>query len=564
MAGSGKSAIAQSVSERLAGNGELAASVFFNRLERERSRKDYIVTTIAYQLAISIPALKRPICHAITKDETILNASFADQLLKLILEPLQSLPGSDTSMVVVIDGLDECEDFIEVAGLITKLVDPSSNPHFPLRFLVSSRPEPAIRAIFEHPATNCSTLRLNLEDFRPDADIRLFLERRLRDIPRLRSEVMSEISLPWPSSDDLTALVAKSAGLFIYASTLAMFVSDKDDIPHKRLNEVLVRGASPMSWGGTDLDQLYTQILSASSAVDHLMLVIGAIVFVKMPLSPRALSCLLEIEFGCVQLVLERLHSILSIPEDPNIGVVAPFHISLHDYLITRDHAGQFFLDPSLVHVQLAGCCLKRIRTLPKFTSPTFINSTHCWNAVVSYLRQVDTTNRITTQYACRYWSSHIFASSRKAHMDTAKLFCFRYALPWRMFMEIEARTNNITQSPEEMLIRDVRVRAPGPLAITFVKVLEVTGIFVWVVIWIATVSMIALVFQRKMSPTAFSIMLVLLVTVAMGYIFIYLDMDTTLMIALNMIKVSAPQEEVKICVLEAELSISVGILLFL
>jgi hypothetical protein len=346
-----------------------------------------------------------------------------------------------------------------------------------------------------------------------------------------------------------------------------MFVSDKDDIPHKRLNEVLVRGASPMPWGGTDLDQLYTQILSASSAVDHLMLVIGAIVFVKMPLSPRALSYLLEIEFGCVQLVLERLHSILSIPEDPNIGVVTPFHISLHDYLITRDHAGQFFLDPSLVHDQLAGCCLKRIRTLPKFTSPTFTRSKHCWNAVASYLQQVDTTNRITTQYACRYWSSHIFASSRKAHMDATKLFCFHYALPWRIFMEIEARTNNITQSPEEMLIRDVRVRAPGPLAIMFAKVL---GIFSLLVICLSLVSSVSVVviashhISRAKYVSGFSILGAVGVMIVMSIICIILDIDMTLVIALNMVKVSAPQEEVKICALEAELSISVGILLFL
>jgi hypothetical protein len=131
------------------------------------------------------------------------------------------------------------------------------------------------------------------------------------------------------------------------------------------------------------------------------------------------------------------------------------------------------------------------------------------------------------------------------------------------MFMEIEARTNNITQSPEEMLIRDVRVRAPGPLAIMFAKV---TGIFVFLVICLGVVSLYVLGFQRTTTgaKSALSIMLVLLVTAVTGYIFMCLDMDTTLMIALNMIKVSAPQEEVKICVLEAELSISVGILLFL
>jgi len=54
--------------------------------------------------------MKHLICDAITKDETILNAALTDQVRKLIIEPLHSLPNSDLSMMVVIDGLDEAED----------------------------------------------------------------------------------------------------------------------------------------------------------------------------------------------------------------------------------------------------------------------------------------------------------------------------------------------------------------------------------------------------------------------------------------------------------------------
>jgi len=55
--------------------------------------------------------MKHLICDAITKDETILNAALTDQVRKLIIEPLHSLPNSDLSMMVVIDGLDEGEDY---------------------------------------------------------------------------------------------------------------------------------------------------------------------------------------------------------------------------------------------------------------------------------------------------------------------------------------------------------------------------------------------------------------------------------------------------------------------
>ena len=462
IAGSGKSAIAQTISERIAEK-KLAASLFFNQLERDLCVKEYIIATIAYQLAISIPALKRPICDVIMRDETVLQAVFADQLLKLIIEPLKSLPETYPSMVIIIDGLDECKNYSEVAQLMMQLSHPS-NPHLHFQFLVTSRPEPFIRAIFEHPGINSMTTQFNLQDFRPDSDIRSFLERRLRDIPRVRFVVMSEVSLPWPSNHDLDTLVKKSAGLFIYASTIIMFISDQNNLPHKQLEAVLTHDASSISHVHSDLDRLYAQILSASSNVNHLLLVIGAIILVRMPLSPRALSYLLEIEFAHVQLVLEKLHSVLSIPENPDTGVVAPFHLSLHDFLVSRDRAGSYFIDPHLKHTQLARLCLKRISTLPKFTFPTVRHPAGCWDDVIQCLQQADTANRMTTQYACHYWPSHISESPRKELTNDLKDFCRHRVFPWRMCIEIEAQERNTIQIPEkqEMLLRSLRGRGRG------------------------------------------------------------------------------------------------------
>ena len=157
-AGSGKSAIAQSVSERCVAERRLAASFFFNAQEKKRSTADFFVPTFAYQLAINVPALKHPICNVLIQDETILSAIIQLQFQKLIIEPLQSLSGPDLSLVVVIDGLNECKKGICIAQLMTTLPDPQSDPRFPLQFLITSRPEPLIKTIFEHPANNCIPL----------------------------------------------------------------------------------------------------------------------------------------------------------------------------------------------------------------------------------------------------------------------------------------------------------------------------------------------------------------------------------------------------------------------
>jgi len=130
---------------------------------------------------------------------------------------------------------------------------------------------------------------------------------------------MSEVSKPWPSQGDLTALVEKSAGLFIYPLLLSCSLTIKMHFPTSGSKWFVTHEATTISidW--------YMQILSACSNLDHLKLVIGAIILVRMPLSPRGLSYLLEMKLGACSWCWRGLHSILSIPADPDKGVVTPF-----------------------------------------------------------------------------------------------------------------------------------------------------------------------------------------------------------------------------------------------
>lgn len=265
-AGSGKSAIARSVSENLANHQKLAASFYFNRQEIACSSKDLLVTTIAYQLATSVRGLKSPISDVITKDPTILKANFATQLRALLVEPLQSLPVVEygPSMVIIIDGLDECKDYADVVHLITTLTDSESTLHFPLRFLVTTRPEPSIPISFEQPERPV-TLNFCLDDFDADADIHLFLERKLRYIA-LEHPNMSDVPLPWPSNEELVSLVAKSEHLFIYASTVVKFVADDDAFPQQRLKTILASDFAPDDdWIPYDSDEKETGDMSEYS-----------------------------------------------------------------------------------------------------------------------------------------------------------------------------------------------------------------------------------------------------------------------------------------------------------
>jgi hypothetical protein len=278
-AGSGKSAISHSISEVYAKKGKLAASFFFSREDDQRSSTKDVIATIAYQLAINIPATKPFICDVLRQDETILHAVFENQLQKLVIEPLFSMPDTDSSWVIVIDALDECEDIIQMAQHIIAFIAPSSNRHFPIRFFITSRPEPRIRAVIENANQNNLLICYNLLDFEVDTDLRTFLAHRLQGIHQVRRHVMPGISSPWPPSDTLDTLVRKSSPLFIYASTVVKFVEDERAAPEKQLEIVLSIGETPNRRVHADLDQLYQRVLSMSPDCDLLQLVIGTIIF---------------------------------------------------------------------------------------------------------------------------------------------------------------------------------------------------------------------------------------------------------------------------------------------
>src|SRR3984885_3524572 len=371
IAGSGKSAIAQSAAEFCAMEGKLAASFFFNRQQKERCNTERLIETIAYQLAVLDPEIKERILKALWQDRSILDIVFEDKLQKLIVDPLQSLPDSDLPRVIVIDSLDECEDGGQVSRLITILSNPTLNPHFPLRFFVTSRPGLPVQAILDNDEMAPITLPLNLQNFTADADIRSFLEQRLLAVRRKRVGVMNGVSSSWPASDELDSWVHQSSGLFIFAATAVKFIEDPRAIPQEQLEVVLSGENNHVLWKA-DLDQLYSNVLSASSHFPEFKLTIGAIILLGTSLTPRSLAQLLGIDLRHVFAVLEGLHSILSIPEDPDADPVTIFHSSLHDFLTSESRAGAYFIDPVSMNKNLAKLCLGCIATLPKFSFPTF------------------------------------------------------------------------------------------------------------------------------------------------------------------------------------------------
>jgi hypothetical protein len=110
--GHGKTAVMQKITELLHHDPSLihylAGSFFFGRGKPGRDKAQYLIPTIAYQIAQNIPGMREHINQVMINDPTFPLKDINTQLQFLILDPFQhcSSPLSYKS-TVIIDGLDE-------------------------------------------------------------------------------------------------------------------------------------------------------------------------------------------------------------------------------------------------------------------------------------------------------------------------------------------------------------------------------------------------------------------------------------------------------------------------
>ncbi|KAJ7919536.1 hypothetical protein B0H13DRAFT_1482901, partial [Mycena leptocephala] len=310
-AGAGKSAIMQTLCQKLQNTGRLGGAFFFKRGDATRGNAKALFVTLAYHLALNNANLKPAISQSVEYDPSVVGKCMSVQLLQLNVKPCQSLANCPP-LILLIDGLDECQNEgtqQEIIHLIQSVVAVRHT----FRFLIASRPEAHIREIFGDPlfdgVLDSTNVRQSFEDVRTHF---------LSEFARIRQShrTMVNVPTPWSSPEILHNMVEKSSGYFIYASTIIKFIDDKYSRPTERL--AVVQNLSPANSDApfATLDQLYIHILSGVPARFHsklLDILHGAIVL-KLNLTLIQFDRLLDLEPGDVQLILRRLHSVLNIP----------------------------------------------------------------------------------------------------------------------------------------------------------------------------------------------------------------------------------------------------------
>ncbi|CAE6359456.1 unnamed protein product [Rhizoctonia solani] len=416
MAGTGKTTIAYSVCAALEASKQLAASFFCTRTSPECRDAKRIVPTIAYQLARRSAPFRSALCKALEEDPDISTGDIRTQFNLLIEGPLlEAQRNMPNNLVVVVDALDECNDPRLVEFFLDELFHCVSE--LPLRFFVTSRPEPAVRhkMMLANELSRSILYLHEIEQSLVQADIELYLR--------------EELAFMAPADGDIKKLAECAGKLFIYAATAIRYVRPTGRFVNsrERLATILAVDAKAQKRLSA-IDTLYSAILTAAIEDETLeveeqncmRLVIWTTVSACEPVLVQTLATISGIgSKDAAMVALEPLRSVLHVSE--NSGLVTTLHASFPDYLLTRERSGRFFCNLPTHSRLVAAQCFGIMREQLRFNIGGIQSSFIPDEKIPNIKEKIKSNISEELFYACRFWIDHLQKVTGSDHLGSAE-----------------------------------------------------------------------------------------------------------------------------------------------
>ncbi|KAG8793246.1 hypothetical protein FRC12_003383 [Ceratobasidium sp. 428] len=410
MAGTGKTTLSYTLCKQLEEDSRLAANFFCSRQLPACRDAKRILPTIAYQLANFSYPFRYALSLVLEQNPDVHTRRISEQFTKLIYGPLcevrVSLP---RDLVVVIEALDECENPKIVGEILDVLLRHALD--LPLRFFLTSRPEPQIRERMCARSGDRERFELhlhNLDQSMVKSDIKKYLQVGLK-----RANV---------SNEDLETLTDRSGALFIYAATVVRYLGafgfSRGTV---RLKQVL--SAFTLSCGSDkEIDSLYTLILAnafddpdmTDQDKDEMKLVLHTAICAQEPLSAHVMAGILGFhQDESVHAALSPLRSVLNI-QTADEGVTA-LHKSFPDYMFSEARSRRFYCDAEQHHGILVKRCLNVVikSSDPQFNICSLDSSFTLDKHVQDLDQKIERHISRELSYACRYWGVHLELAGR-------------------------------------------------------------------------------------------------------------------------------------------------------
>jgi hypothetical protein len=388
-AGSGKSALGQSIAELCKQQGLLAAAFFFSKNASTLKRSDgrMLIATLVHQLTSTFPQTRRYIQKSIRNNESIFDRNIDAQAENLFILPVKKLRGSfiyflqnlffnsKQPRLILVDGLDECDDPNIQIDILHALAKCARELGLPFRFLIASRPESHICQAYNHSPllTTGYVTRLDLsEGLDTEKDIRTYLCSEFKKITNKHC-LRQYLPASWPEEGAIKTLVGRSSGQFIYASTIMKYIQSSKHRPIDRLQVILGLSATPANETPyASLDALYTHIfLSQGDNLPRVMQIFSVLVVQRSSSdglgtfnTPEMLDKLLFFQPGDTELILSDLLSVVRL--DNHNSPISLHHASLSDFLLDSTRSRNLSVDLGYAHQQLARGYMALLQNVPR------------------------------------------------------------------------------------------------------------------------------------------------------------------------------------------------------
>ena len=355
-AGAGKSTIARTIAELCDSNHNLAASFFFKSGDPLRSKVDSVIPTLALQIAGANSSSKQVIEESLARDPLLLeDKNKAKQFSTLVYQPLHTTYSEGnhlTPRIIVVDALDECDDYDRLHALLRAMTNSLIQQPSPIRILLTSRPEPPIVSFFRGISIH-EEIELKADE-EANEDILHYLRHEFRRIGSKHSDIFLGMD-EWPSQSAISWIADKASGHFIYAATVMRFLDDDWENPADALD--YIRGHLH-PWNKSlppfyELDQLYLVILRRAEARGNLSNLLQFLVLyssrgralVELHSEYDAIARALNLKREGVILLHRNLQSLIGPIGSPFRANVTGFlHQSFYDFLFDPQRAQEFFI----------------------------------------------------------------------------------------------------------------------------------------------------------------------------------------------------------------------------
>ncbi|KAG8724392.1 hypothetical protein FRC09_019194 [Ceratobasidium sp. 395] len=432
MAGTGKTTLSYTLCKQLEEDSRLAANFFCSRQLPTCRDAKRILPTIAYQFANFSYPFRYALSRVLEQSPDIHTRRISEQLTKLLLKPLrevhQSIPND---LVIVLEALDECDSPGEILDALLNLAS-----DLPIRFFLTSRPEPEIRErmYLRSGDRKSSELHLhNIDKAIVGEDIRRYLQNGLKRINI--------------SDKDLETLTDRSGVLFIYAATVVRYVGAFNfSRSTDRLEQVLNVSTSSCD-SDKEINSLYALILTdafddpvmTGREKEEMKLVLHTAICAQEPLSAQTMAGLLGLKRAeSVHAALNPLRSVLNI-QTAGEGITT-LHKSFPDYMFSEARSQRFYCDVEQHHAFLSKRCLDRIQTSDPPFNVCGLKSSFTLDKHVRHLDQrIKRHISETLFYACRYWGAHLDLAGRPQGLrDDVHAFLSTRLLLWMEVMSLK------------------------------------------------------------------------------------------------------------------------------